>query len=101
VALPDSAFDGAMKRLGGWLDVVNGSETPEELREATDNFCRAFGLEEENDERSIRLSRAVLATLRHVHVDDVPDEDVSLAVFGISLGLVLAEQSGWDPPITP
>ena len=89
----------ALQRIGTLLDVLAPDLTPEQIQDATSNFYRSLGLDGEYDKRALDLASTVMAHLRGIEVDDVPPDDVSVAMLGVMLGLLLAEATGWEPPI--
>jgi hypothetical protein len=97
--IPEDAFHHATDRIGRLLAVIPPGSSEEEVQEATSNFYRALGLEGECDSRALGLTRVVMAHLRRIEPDDVPEHDVSGGVLGIMLGLLLAQGTGWDPPL--
>jgi GGDEF domain-containing protein len=94
--IPDEAFREAAGRVDRLFDVVlAASPSEEQAREAGDNFCRALGLDGERDERAHALAERLLAVVRDGHTP----EDVDATVLGITLGLQLAQATGWEAPI--
>lgn len=98
--IPDSAFDETLSRIGRMLDVIPPNATPEQVQEITNNFYRALGLDGEYDPRALGLVSAVLAHLRQVDSDTLDPTEISVGVLGISLGLLLARGTGWEPPMS-
>lgn len=78
--------------------IAPGSE-PDAVHTSTDSFYRALGLDGEEDRRCLGLVVAVLANLRDTDTSEVPHEDVSRTVLGVMLGLLIAQGTGWQPPI--
>jgi hypothetical protein len=96
--IPDEAFADAARRVDRLFDVVLASSpSPEQAREAGDNFCRALGLDGERDERARALAERLLGVVK----DGYSPEDVDATVLGITLGLQLAQATGWEAPMAP
>jgi hypothetical protein len=94
--IPDEAFAESAGRVERLFDVVLASgPSPEQAREAGDNFCRALGLDGERDPRARALAEQLLALVREGH----SAAEVEVAMLGITLGLQLAQATGWDAPI--
>ena len=89
----------ALKRIGTLLDLMGPDLTPGQIEATTNDFFRSLGLEGEHDKRALDLAAVVLAQFHGIDPADVPPDDVSLAMFGIMLGLLLAEATGWEPPM--
>lgn len=95
--IPDDAFREAAGGVDRLFDVaLASSPSPEQAREAGDNFCRALGLDSERDQRAHALAERLLAVVRHGHTA----EDVEAIVLGITLGLQLARATGWEAPMS-
>jgi len=56
-------------------------------------------MEDEADPRLQNLCATVLADRLGVAKGDVPSHHVHAAMVGVELGLLLAQATGWDPPI--
>jgi len=94
--IPDEAFLAAAGRVDRLFDVVLASSpSPEQALQAGDNFCRALGLDGERDERARALAERLLGVVRDWHTA----EDVDATVLGITLGLQLAQATGWEAPL--
>jgi hypothetical protein len=96
--LPDEAFEFAVNRVGTFLDVGAGPAR-QDPREAADSFFRALGLDGERDKRAYGLGVTVFAHLRGVAEDALTQAEADATVCGITLGLLLARATGWEPPI--
>jgi hypothetical protein len=94
--IPDEAFAESAGRVDRLFDVVLASSpSPEQALQAGDNFCRALGLDGERDPRARALAERLLAVVKDGH----SAEDVDATVLGITLGLQLAQATGWDAPM--
>jgi hypothetical protein len=94
--IPDDAFREAGRGVDRLFDVVLASSpSPEQAREAGDNFCRALGLDGERDRRAHALAERLLGLVRDGHTA----QDVEATVLGITLGLQLARATGWEAPM--
>lgn len=69
------------------------------MQEAADNFFRSLGLDAENDWRPHSLLQTMLARFRHMEPDTIEEDEIVVGVFGITLGLLLAQATGWEPPL--
>lgn len=97
--IPDGAFLHALSRIGTMMDLIPPGASPDEVHESAESFYRALGLDGEQDQRALNLVSAVLAHLREIDPSQVPYEDVSGAILGMMLGLLLAQGTGWEPPL--
>jgi hypothetical protein len=98
--IPDEAFNTVAQRHGDMIDVSTpAGETPETAMEASTNFCRSLGLDNENDPRAYWLLRTVMAEFRGVVPDALPSGEVHAGVLGLQLGLMLAQATSWEPPM--
>ena len=97
--IPDDAANHAISRIGTWLGLLRPGQSADERQAATDAFFRSLGLEGEYDNRAVPLARTVLAHNSGQQPDDIEDDHVMVCVVGITLGLLLAEATGWEPPI--
>lgn len=95
--LSDSAFDATIARVGTFLDTAPRTPTGGITQDAADAFCRGIGLDGERDDRARALSSSVNAALRGIPVDKLDPERTAAGVIGITLGLMLALATGWDP----
>lgn len=75
------------------------SRSPDQDEQAATSFYRALGLEGAGDPRVMTLILMWLGRLRG-DVETVSDDDVRLAEFGVMLGLLLAQGTDWEAPIT-
>jgi hypothetical protein len=98
--IPDDAFLDALNRIGTMMDLIPPTSPRDDVYEIAENFYRALGLDGEEDERAVRLVEAVLAHLRMIAPSEVPPEDVTSTVLGMMLGLLLAQGTGWEAPIS-
>jgi hypothetical protein len=73
--------------------------SPEEAANAPHAHARSLGLEAETDPRAYALALSTLAYLRQTDQDSIPSDHVYAAVVGITLGLALARETSWEPPI--
>jgi hypothetical protein len=93
--LPDSAFDRALQRHKDLHDVTMAGPGGD-FHAISDRFHQSLGLGGENDPRAYALARSTLAALSETPVHP---HHVHAAVVGITLGLLLAEATDWQPPL--
>lgn len=98
--IPDDAFNAVAKHQDTLHAVTMATaETAEEAGKASHNFARSLGLDEETDARAYALAQVTLAQLRQTDAASIPSDHVYAAVVGITLGLSLARETAWEPPI--
>jgi hypothetical protein len=99
--IPDDAFQAVANRGDELTAVTLGtSSNVEEAGDAAHNYARSLGLEGENDLRAYALAESSLAYLSQGTGHTVTPHEVYAAVAGIMLGLALARETGWEPPIS-
>jgi hypothetical protein len=97
--IPEDAFMHLLERIARITTLVPPNASSTDVQEAADNFYRALGLDVDWDDRAVRATRVALGHLRQIEPEDVPPDDVSAAMFGIMFGLLLAQGTGWEPPL--
>jgi hypothetical protein len=97
--IPDDAFMHLLERVVRITALIPFDASSADVQEVADNFYRALGLDGDWDDRAVRATRVALGHLREIEPEDVPPDDVSAAMLGIMLGLLLAQGTGWEPPL--
>jgi hypothetical protein len=95
--LPNAAFEATLARVGTFLDTAPLTTTGGITQDAADAFCRGIGLDGEGDVRARGLSNSVNAALRGIPMNQLGPDSEAAGVIGITLGLMLALATGWDP----
>ena len=95
--LPDTAFEATIARVGTFLDAAPRTPTGGITQDAADAFCRGIGLDGDGDNRARGLSNTVNAALRGIPAAQLGPDSEAAGVIGITLGLMLALATGWDP----
>jgi hypothetical protein len=72
----------------------------EEAGNASHNYARSLGLEGESEPRAYALAQSSLSYLSQGTGHTITPPEVHAAVVGIQLGLALARETGWEPPIS-
>jgi hypothetical protein len=99
--IPDEAFASVVQRHADMIDVATAAgETAVTAIEAATNFSQSLGLEHEHDRRAYWLVRTVMAEFQDGDPADLASNEVHAGVLGLTLGLMLAQATGWDPPMT-
>jgi hypothetical protein len=98
--IPDHAFQAVADR-GDELHDVTMATAPSAAHaaNAAHAYARSLGLEGEADQRAYALAHSTLAYLRQTDLASIPSDHVYAAVVGITLGLALARETSWEPPI--
>ena len=97
--IPDVAFQTATDRHAAWLKVSRTESSRGARREAAHNFARSLGLDQVDDPRAYDLVRAMLAHLSRTDPTRIATDHVNAGMTGLTLGLLLAQATGWEPPI--
>jgi Flp pilus assembly protein TadD len=98
--IPDEAFSATAGRQDELMAVTMGTATSaEEAGEAGHTYARSLGLDGENDQRAYLLAKLTLEYPSRETEHTVTATEVHAAVAGIHLGLELARQTGWEPPL--
>jgi hypothetical protein len=104
--IPDQAFHAVLKAHVEFVHVASHAlaesdevDVPAQSEQAADNFFRSLGLDDESDSRAYSLARTLMAHARSVDSDAIPADEIAAGVFGLTLGLMLAQATGWEPPM--
>jgi hypothetical protein len=98
--IPDDAFQAVADHADELMAVTLGTASNvEEAGNASHNYARSLGLEGENDTRAYALAESSLTYHSQNTGHTVTPTEVHAAVVGIQLGLALARETGWEPPI--
>jgi len=98
--IPDDAFQAVADRNDDLMAVTLGTASSvEDAGNAAHNHARSLGLEGEADARAYRLAESTLVYLTQHSQHVVTSDEVHAAVAGIQLGLELARETGWEPPM--
>jgi hypothetical protein len=104
--IPDEAFYAVQRAHVEFEHVASQAladsdevDVPAQSEQAADNFFRSLGLDGENDSRAYGLAHALMAHVRSVEPAAIPNAEVRAAVFGLTLGLMLAQATGWEAPM--
>ena len=94
--LPDAAFDEVVDRVQAFFSTASSAE---DWSAATDNFFRSMGLEGQADERANATTRAIVGALQGIGPEEVDTKEAGVGIVGVTIGLLLAQATGWNPPI--
>lgn len=99
--IPDAAFQAVANRADELHAVTMGTASSgEEAANAAHNYARSLGLDSEGDERAYSLAHSALVYMSQHTDHTVTATEVHAAVAGLQLGLSLARETGWEPPMT-
>lgn len=95
--IPDDAFDHLGEALQTLLD-VSASGDPDDPTPG-DSFSRSLGLDGTQDLRVLSVVATLIGRAHGVDQLNAPKDEVRAGVLGVVLGLLLAQGTGWNPPI--
>jgi hypothetical protein len=105
--IPDAAFLSVIEHHTALLHVASNtlaessdSEVDAAAQLASDNFYQSLGLEHEHDSRAYALAQTLMARMRGSTPEEIRTVELHAAVFGLTLGLMLAGATGWEAPMT-